>query len=244
MFYKKLVLFTILFFLVFTLYGIDYDSYGVIGGVMYIRNSSDDGAPSPVLPFLGINAGFSIKEKYFLEPSIVFNWNYYLWSETEEMALPAEIEYADSVVILNIIVDCPFVMRFKLVKDINIAPFVSPAFIFRVPLKTWGEGDTYQSDILSYFYGGRFLFFEVGAFIEWNYSQRNSFKARIDTLLPVFHIWDGDSFTDQFSIRLSLTFSFITKSAQQRKIDAAARATETGDSKAAADSGTSVNTNE
>jgi len=226
MFIKRLILFTVLFFLVFTLYGLDFESYGITGGVMYIRNSSEDGAPSPMLPFLGVNAGFSIKDKYFLEPSIVFNWNYYLWSEEEEMALPAEIEYADSVLLLNIIIDCPFVMKYKITEKNFLGVFASPVFIFRIPLKTWGEGDAQKSDILSYFYG-RFLFIELGSFFEWNYSLKNSFKARVDTLLPVFHLWDSGSFSDQFTLRLSLTFSFKTKKAQQREADAAAQRAET-----------------
>ena|GEM_PF-1911358 len=231
MFYKRLVLFTILIFLAFSLYALDFESYGITGGVMYIRNSSNDGAPSPMLPFLGANAGFAIKDKYFLEPSVVFNWNYYLWSEDEEIALPAEIEYADSVLLLNIILDCPFVMKFKINKKVALAGFASPAFIFRVPLKTWGQGDSQKSDILSYFYG-RFMFIEIGALVEWDYSLKNSFKARVDTLLPVFHLWDGGAFSDQFSIRASLTFSFMTKSAQQKRAEAAARLSATTDPEA------------
>ena len=217
---KRLIFSLILFFLALTLYGIGFDSYGITGGVMYIRNSSDDGAPSPILPYLGASAGFSmdfIGERYFLEPSVVFNWNYYLWSENEEMALPAEIEYADSVLLLNIIIDCPFVMKFRIHKDLAFGALASPVFIFRIPLKTWGEGDSQKSDILSYFYGGRFFLFEIGGLVEWDYSKKHSFKARVDALLPVYHLWDGDSFMNQFSVRVSLTFSFLTKTAQEKK---------------------------
>jgi len=230
MFYKRLILFTILLFLVFALYGFDFESYGITGGVMYIRNSSDDGAPSPMLPFLGANASFSFGKRFFLEPSIVFNWNYYLWSEDEEIALPAEIEYADSVMLFNIILDCPFVMKFGIKEKVSLGAFASPAFIFRVPIKTWGEGDSQKSDVLSYFYGGRFLFIEVGTLVEWDYSIKNSFKARVDTLLPIFHLWDSGTFSDQLSIRVSLTFSFMSKNAQQKRADAAAaRLSETTD---------------
>ena len=233
MLYKKIFLFPLLFFLVFSLYGIDYDSYGITGGVMYIRNSSNDGAPSPILPFLGVNAGFSINERFFIEPSLVFNFNYYLWSEEEQMALPAEIEYADSVQLLNIILDLPFVMKYKITKDISLGALASPVFIIRIPIRTWGEGDTQKSDILSYFFGGRFLFFEVGALVDWSYSLKHSFKARIDLLLPIYHLWDGDAFSNQLSIRASLTFSFMTKKAQAKR--AAAQTAVTTDTAEGAD---------
>ena len=217
MFHKRVILSAIIFFLAMTLYGVEFESFGITGGVMYINNPSDDGAPSPILPYLGAAASFSLNEKYFVEPSIVFNWNYYLWSKDEGVALPAEIEYADSVLLLNIIVDCPFVMKYRITKNVAFGGLASPVFIFRIPLKTWGEGDSQESDILSYFYGGRFLFLEAGALVEWDYSPKHSLKARLDILFPVFHLWDGDSFSDQLSLRLSLTFSFMSKSAQAKK---------------------------
>ena len=224
---KKIISFLILFFLVFTLYGFDFESYGVTGGVMYIENSSTDGAPSPILPYLGANASFYLKEKMFIEPTIAFNWNYYLWSTKEGMALPAEIEYADSVLLLNIIIDCPFVMKYDFKKNLSLCWLASPLFIFRVPLKTWGEGESQKSDIMSYFYGGRFLFLEAGGFAEWDFSSKNSLKARVDLILPVFHLWDGDSFSDQLSVRVSVTFSFMSEKAQQRKAAAKTASTET-----------------
>ena len=221
MIFKRIVLSSIIFFLALTLYGVGFDSFGITGGVMYINNPSDDGAPSPILPYLGVAASFSLKEKYFIEPSIVFNWNYYLWSEEEGIALPAEIEYADSVLLLNIIFDFPFVMKYKITKNVALGGLASPVFIFRVPLKAWGEGESQKSDILSYFYDVRFLFFEAGGLVEWDYSPKNSLKARLDILLPVFHFWDEDSFSDQLSIRVSVTFSFMSKSGQAKKSSAA-----------------------
>ncbi len=212
---KRLALLPVLFFLSLTLYGLE--SFGITAGVMYVRNSSDEGAPSPILPYLGATASFALGEKSFLEPSLIFNWNYYLWSSDEEMALPAEIEYADSVLLLNIVLDCPFVMKYKIKNNVSWGWLASPAFIFRIPLKSWGEGDSDKSDILSYFYGGRFIFLEAGGLVEWDYSAKNSLKAKIDVLLPIYNIWDGGSFSNQLSVRLGLTFSFIPKSAQKQQ---------------------------
>jgi len=217
MFCKKFILFLILFFSALTLYGFSFESYGVKGGVMYVRNSHLDSAPSPALPFLGVNAGFHLNKNYFLEPSIIFNWSLYSWSENEKMALPAEIEYADSVLLLNFIIDCPFVLKFRITENVSICPFVSPVFIFRFPIRAWGEGDSSKSDIMSYFYNSRFIFLELGTFVEWYHSPRHSLKARLDALLPVYNLWtESYSITDHFSIKASITFSFLTKNGQQR----------------------------
>ena len=217
MFYKRVLLFLILLSLALSLYGLEFESYGIMGGVMYIRNSIEDSAPSPILPFLGVNTSFSFSERFFIEPSAVFNWSYFLWSEDKKMALPAEIEYADSVLLFNIMLDCPFVLKFNVNEKVALGGFVAPALIFRFPLKTWGEGDSHRSDILSYFYGGRFIFIEAGSLVEWNYSLRYSFKARLDTLLPVFNLWGDAPFSNQLTVRASITFSFKTKSARQAR---------------------------
>lgn len=187
------------------------DSIGVTGGVIYVRNSSDDGAPSPILPYIGINAVFRLDEKLSLEPSLSLTANYYLWSETGETAIPAEIEYADSVLLLNLILDCPVVMKYRVKENVSLGMLASPAFIFRVPLKAWGEGEDRKKDITSYFYGGRFIFLETGGLVEWNYSENKSFQSRLDILFPVYHIWDGGAFSDHLSVRLGFVFSFLRK---------------------------------
>ncbi len=190
----------------FSLYGID--SIGAMGGVMFTGNSSDEGAPSPILPFIGAAASFAFRENSFIEPSIAMTANYYLWSAEESMALPAEIEYADSVLLLSIFLDSPYVMKYRLRENIDWGWLASPLLVLRVPMKTWGEGDTQKADILSYFYGGRFIFLEAGGLIEWNYSPLKSFKSRLDLLFPLYHLWDGGAITDQLSVRLCLIFSF------------------------------------
>lgn len=206
---KKLIKIFFPAFFIFTslsLHGID--SIGAMGGIMYTGNSSDDGAPSPILPFIGAAGSFTIKDNIFIEPSIVMTANYYLWSEEEDMALPAEIEYADSVLLLSIFIDSPYVMKYKIKENIDWGWLASPLLVLRVPLKTWGKGESQRADILSYFYGGRFLFLEAGGLIEWNYSPHRSFKGRLDLLFPLYHLWDGGVMTDQLSVRLGFIFSF------------------------------------
>ncbi len=206
---SKIIFFSFMLFALSLLdvYGID--SIGVMGGIMFVGNPSDDGAPSPVLPYIGMSGSFSLSERGFIEPSFSLTANYYLWSESEEIALPAEIEYADSILLMSLILDCPYVMKYRLKEKIYYGWLASPALVLRVPLKTWGEGESQKSDILSYFYGGRFIFIETGALLEWKYSEKRSFKSRLDIMLPFYHLWDGGKFTDQLSVRLGFVFSFI-----------------------------------
>lgn len=191
------------------------ESLGAMGGILYSANSSEEGAPSPVLPFIGIASSFRLGEKTFIEPSMVLTANYYLWSAEEEIALPAEIEYADSVLLLSAIIDFPYVMKYPLREKLDIGWAASPVLILRIPLRSWGEGQNSRSDILSYFYGGRFIFLEAGGLAEWKYATDKSLKGRFDVLFPVYHLWDGGEITDQFSIRLSFIFSFMRKEVKE-----------------------------
>lgn len=208
MFYRKIIFIVFFISIAASLYSLEFRSWGASGGVMYVRNSHDDGAPSPMLPYLGLATSFNLSGNNFLEPSLLVSWNYYLWNTEDEIALPAEIEYADSVLLINLLLDCPFVMKFDISETVKTGFLLSPAFILRIPIKTWGEGDSVKSDMMSFFYGGRFLFLEAGGIIEWNYSPTKSFKGRIDFLYPIYHIWDGGDKTDHLTIKVGIIFSF------------------------------------
>ncbi|MCL2293889.1 MAG: hypothetical protein FWC36_03380 [Spirochaetes bacterium] len=217
MFYKKAILFLVLFFLALSLYGFAPESYGIKAGIMYIRNSHKDSAPSPVLPFLGVKAYIPRGNNFYLAPSITFNLAEYFWSEDDRMALPAEIEYADAVLLLNFIIDCPFVLKTRINDDVTLGGFIAPTIILRFPVRTHGAGEEHRSDILTYFYAGRFFFLGAGGLVKWDHSPRNSLTVRIDTLLPVFNLFNNDPLAQQLSIRGSLTFSFKTRRAMQEK---------------------------
>jgi hypothetical protein len=204
--FKKLALFLILFSITVSMYGIE--SLGVTGGVMYVRNSNEEGAPSPLLPYIGLTSGFLIMEKHLIEPSLTVTGNYYMWSEEQEIALPAEIEYADSVFFITFMLDIPYVWKYEVSEKLNLGALAGANLVFRIPGTAWGEGENQKSDMTSYFLGGRFLFLEAGGFLEWRYAAKKYFRIGADIIYPVYHLWDGGSKTDQLTLKLGVTFNF------------------------------------
>ena len=73
-----------------------------------------------------------------------------------------------------------------------------PALSVKIPLIPHGEDPS--SDVASYFFGsGRFLYFELKTYFDWNVTDWLGLTIRIRTLLPIFHLWDGEGspFYDQ-----------------------------------------------
>ena len=209
MLFKK-ILVTVFIILLIPFYasGFELQSYSIEGGPLFMLNTDDEGAPSPLLPNIGAGLEMESGSGYFL-PSINISWNYYQLSEEDaDVVQPAEIEYADSLLLMNILIDFPYSMRYSLKKQLDLGWLVSPALMLKIPLKTWGEGETRKSDILGYFYGGRFVFLEAGGYLLWNYSEKNSFRTSLSVYLPVYHLWDGRPFMDEMMLKLGFGFLF------------------------------------
>ena len=203
-------LFTVIILLLLPLYlsAFEIKSISLEGGPLFIMNTDDEGAPSPILPNIGVCFEIEHGSAYFM-PSVNLSWNYYQLSEEDSsLVQPAEIEYADSLLLMNILIDFPYTMRYDLKENLEIGWLASPAFMLKLPLKAWGEGENRKSDILGYFYGGRFIYFEGGGFLLWNYSEKNSFKTSLSFYLPVYQFWNGRSFFDEMMFRLGFGFSF------------------------------------
>ena len=209
----KRLLLTILIIYLFPLgaFAFEIKSLSLEGGPLFMLNTDDEGAPSPILPNIGIAGEIESGAGYFL-PSLNISWNYYQLSEEDpEVVQPAEIEYADSLLLMNILIDFPYSMRYSVKNNLMLGWLASPALMIKVPLKAWGEGDSQRSDILGYFYGGRFIFLETGGYLLWRYSEKNSFKTSLSLYLPVYHLWDGRPFLDEMMVRLGVGFSFDLK---------------------------------
>ena len=211
---KIFIIFILSAFFPFYLSAFEIQSVSFEGGPLFMLNTDDEGAPSPLLPNIGAGCEIESGSGYFM-PSLNLSWNYYQLSEEDaEVVQPAEIEYADSLLLMNILIDFPYSMRYSLKNNLHYGWLASPALMLKVPLKAWGEGENQKSDILSYFYAGRFIFLEAGGYLLWNYSEKNSFKTSLSFYVPVYHLWDGRSFMDEFMVRLGVGFSFNLKKSE------------------------------
>lgn len=209
---KKILLFIIFIFSTpLFVFALELNSLSFEGGPVLILNTDDEGAPSPILPSIGIGADIGLAPGYLM-PSIGISWNYYQLSEEDpDIVQPAEIEYGDSLLLMNILFDVPYSMRYSFKNNTKFGWLAAPAFMFKVPLKAWGEGETHKSDILKYFYAGRFIFIEAGGYFLWDYSKKKSFKTMLSLYFPLYHLWDGRPFLDEMMFKLGVSFSFNLK---------------------------------
>lgn len=207
---KKLFIVPFLIF-IFPAYvfSFSFESIGIVGGIMYVHNPNVEGAPSPISPYIGMEVGLSLTKYIKFEPQILFWGSNYHWVEDEQIALPAEIESGDSVLMFNMLIDIPFTMKFPITEKLSLGWYAGPAFIFRFPIKAWGEGKDHTSDLLGYFFGSRFIFAEIGGLMEWHFSEKRSIKGKLDILYPIYHFWDGESLLDHFTVRFGVVINFL-----------------------------------
>ena len=167
----------------------ELQSFGVFHDTLWLENSDSDSAPSPILSVWGLSARFGFGERLSLAPELSFSSVEYLYRDG--IALPAEIEYADAVKTINIIISSPVAFRFVPAQDMSIYLGTGPAFSFKVPVKTYGEASA--GDVAGYFVKrGRFFHWEAAAGFDWKFYESLAFNIRARLLLPLYRAWDGD----------------------------------------------------
>jgi len=169
--------------------------------VVWLGNSVADSAPSPILGVWGAAARFHLEGPFWFHPEIGFYGIEYFYQNGK--ALPAEIEYADAVGTLGILIDPLLVYEYDLddAGRLKVGAGAGPAFSFKIPLIPHGEDPS--GDVAAYFFGSaRFLYFELKSYFDWNITDWFGLTVRIRTLLPVFHAWDGEGspFYDQLMV--------------------------------------------
>ena len=242
------LLFISLFFIVSTAaFSLNLPGLDLSGGMLWVGNQAvqteldsdgeiisqiPQGGPSPILGIYGVGLPLEFLNWLSLEPELsMFGTQYegyYLTindgvedTEPGRKAAPTEIERADSVWLLSIMLDLPVRFTLRVSETIAFGGGVHNVLFFRIPILGYGEGKfvadstlpTYRSDVSTYYYKkGRFYYPGVSAFFNWKFSNVFGFHVRVLTLFPLFHAWDGEgaAFTDQMMIsgRIGLRIYF------------------------------------
>ncbi len=189
------------------------------GGLIWIGNAEEEGGPSPLLGIWGVGLPLQFSPLFSIEPELsMFGTQYQLMSDGIK-AVPTEIEYADSLWTLILSLDVPFRFTFYLNEALSLGPAAHAVFVFRIPMKGWGEASAQTGDpehrkaISTYFYSNAsFLYPGVGFFFNWKIFESLGFHFRLLSLFPLFHLWDGENapFWDQMGIsaRVGVRFYF------------------------------------
>jgi hypothetical protein len=180
--------------------GFEFREIEVFHDVLWLGNSDSDSAPSPVLGVWGAAARFRLMDSLSFRPGIGFYGIEYFYRDGK--AFPAEIEYKDAVGTLGILIDPLVVYQFEFGGGKFAAGGgLGPTLSIKIPLIPHGDAPT--GEVASYFLENlRFLYMELKGVFDWNITDMLGISVRLRTLLPVFHLWDGEDvpFSDQLMI--------------------------------------------
>ncbi len=220
----------LLFFSVLNIHAFDIPGLDFSGGIMWIGNGATQivvntdnelteqrpkGGPGPTLGTGGVGLPLEFTDWLSLEPELsFFGTQYELFNQKAAdptgpvdltapvKAAPTEVEFADSVWLLSVMLDIPLRFTIRFTEKISAGGGVHNVFLFRIPILGWGAGafvpgstgDTYRGLTVSYFYkAARFYYPGTGLFFNWKFSERLGFYIRLRALFPLFHAWAGES---------------------------------------------------
>lgn len=205
---------TVLFFVVsafpahtFTLESIDGHAGLLWRGTYAGAGDLIETAPSPLLNTIGVSVPFRLGGYFLFAPELRFTGIWYGLTSDGSRSVPVEVEYADSVWVLHVAVEPALWFDLPLTETLSAGAYVGPVFLLSIPTVTWGSGATQLDQIIGYLYrSGRFFLMETGLTFTWATYENLRLHARLETHLPVFHIWDGESlpFYDQLTVAFTV----------------------------------------
>lgn len=170
------------------------------GGLLFIGNTDEESAPSPLIPTLGLT--FPIIDHPFLnlESGFLLFSTYYQYEN--ERATPVELEHRDFWV-LGTIIDARFGFEIQITSAFSMGLNACLAFLLRLPVPLFDDVQEVYGSIWGYFYKQvRFFYPETELFAQFAILEKIGLKLSLRAYYPMFHLWDQENlpFLDQFSI--------------------------------------------
>ncbi len=215
----KFAIFFILLLLVLPLSAIRaLDWIEVDAGLMILINTYEDSAPSPLLNHLGVSIPIpliSAESPLYWDASLLFFFPlYYQHNEAGDAPKfsPAEIEKADTLWTLGIILETRFGYMFTLSERVRLGGAAGLAAVFRLPIVAIEGGSAHQGEAWSYFLA-RSVYPQVEIACVWDVLDKLGLVFSVRGLFPIFHLWDGENlpFFDQFFLMANLGFRIYLK---------------------------------
>jgi len=173
------------------------ESFEFFYDVLWLGNSDTDSAPSPLLGVFGGGVRFWLSDSFSFQPELGLYGMEYFYRDGK--AYPAEIEYKDAVGVIGILIDPLLYYRYPLKGEtLVLNGGFGPALSFKIPLVPHGDAPT--QEVGDYFLSNaRFFYLELRGTLDWTITRALGLSVRLRTLLPIFHLWDGEGapFYDQ-----------------------------------------------
>jgi hypothetical protein len=170
---------------------------------MFILNTEagTKSAPSPVVYPLTIGALWPAGGTVSFQPRLTFFYNYYLWNDDEQTALPAEVENRTATA-LSFLLTLPAVFTFRTSRNSAFEAQAGVSLLMRAGILSNGVSDSdsgtsgsagSDTDRINRWFwtGARFLYAEAGA--AWLYSFSGIVKAgpELNVYVPVGSLISG-----------------------------------------------------
>jgi hypothetical protein len=169
------------------------------GGLILLGATDSEAAPTPILPMLGASVTLDLPGRLFLEPGLDLFGLYYF--NTGDRVVPTEYETAGGFYTQAVLISLKGGLRYPINDVLQAGGTAGLDFLLRFPLE---EDDGAGFD---YFFGDtRFLYPEIGGFLNWQVAKSIGLEFALRAFIPVFHLWDGEGlpFTDQFMVSLTV----------------------------------------
>jgi hypothetical protein len=178
-------------------------------GVIFIANAVRDSASFPILNTFGSSMTFEFEHdnRLSLDPGIDFYWTLYEWSTSGDRAIPTEPETLESAFVPTLLIDLPISYRFPLSDRFSLKPGIGLAMAIRAAFPgsdSISGGDV--GKIGAWFYeAARFVYPELQVLADYQLQDRLAFQFGVRTLWPLFNVWTGEDFFDQWSLQIALS---------------------------------------
>lgn len=193
-----------------TVFGVDVNGLELQSSVWSIQNAVGDGAPDPIVNTLGVSIPFRFLGQWTFRPEAQAFYLGYRYLETEGRAVPEDQAY-DNVTILGIMINPTGGYEIPLTPALSWVVEGGVGFLIRVPVYLNGKrAGEMALPATGWLMAGRFLYPDVGTSLTWQFSPLFAATVRAQAFYPVFNLWNGLPWYDQFTygIGIGVRFTF------------------------------------
>jgi hypothetical protein len=168
-----------------------FETVTVHGGLLYIVNGVEDGAPSALVPPLGAWVPVSIPAVAGLSweaGAMITGLTYRL---EDDRGVPMEIEAANTFWVLGLLGDLRALYLWPVAGTLLLGPTAGLAVLLRIPVIPHDDAASDWGTLAGFFLQ-RSLFPEAGAALRWQILERVGVAAHLRLLYPLHNLWDAD----------------------------------------------------
>ena len=188
------------------------DRISIDSGLIFIGNSAQDSAPSPVLRTIGANIPLFRSGLFVISTGLQFWGSYYAYNG--QRALPQEMEAPGDLWnwILASMLDSRFGLEYPFNEKLTIGSDAGLSFLLRFPIVSSEAANPDRLPVMQYFFSkGRFLYPETSIYLIWNVYKKVGVSFTVKSYYPVFHLWDGENLPFYDELLITGLLSFIIR---------------------------------